>query len=126
MASVFSPDRSKADDFQSIVDPTADGAAGSAHHSTDAHQGLRSLGSFESARYTIRMYSTDSGPRYSIYTARDHKELGVLMSADDVARYYPEIQLPGLRFDVPATDSPEGAAARQIMQAGGDAPEFQP
>jgi hypothetical protein len=98
MASIFSPDRSNADDDLRIVDPTSVSDA-QAWPSTDPHAGLRSLGTFESVNFHVRVYATESGPRYSIYSARDQKELGVLMSATQVTRTFPELQLPGVKFE---------------------------
>src|SRR5262245_17441136 len=60
MASVFSPQRSKAGDLESVRD-------GADATSTDPHEGLRSLGSLESRAHIVQMYSTPDGARYSIY-----------------------------------------------------------
>jgi hypothetical protein len=99
MASVFSPDRSRAGSYQQISDPTA------AIPSTNPHEWLHSLGSLETLRYSVRMYSTDRGPRYSIYQATTGEELGVLLSADDVLRFFPDLDLRAIKFDAePSAD----------------------
>ena len=112
-ASVFAPDKSQAREFGLIRDPIGTDES-PAEASANPHEGLRSLGSFETAQHIIRAYSTDSGPRYSIYDARNHRELGVLMSAEEIARFYPEIQLRGVKFEVP-TDGDEDGSTQLMM-----------
>lgn len=117
-ASVFAPDKSQAREFGLIRDPIGtDESPGEA--STNPHAGLHSLGSFETAQHIIRAYSTELGPRYSIYDARDHRELGVLMSAEEITRFYPEIQLRGVKFEVPMDGEVDGST--QLMMV--DSPE---
>ena len=94
MASVFSPDRMMAQTSPSSQRPAP------VVESTDPHEGLQSLGSVESATHVVKVFATASGPRYSVYT-KDGVELGVLMSAEQVNRYFPELQLPDSDFGVP-------------------------
>lgn len=108
MASVISPTSSEAVDHD-------DGSHAPAHHplSTDPHEGLTSLGSLEGDKHYIFIYSTELGPRYSVYDATDGTELSVLITAERVAEWYPELPLPTIDFDT---------ADRQIMLA---EPEYQ-
>jgi hypothetical protein len=128
MASVFSPERTKAggvglnpvdgSEQQRMTTPREPHPTAA---SIDPHEGLRSLGSLESARYAIHIYATNSGPRYSIYERADQstakvagqgvegREAGVLLTADQVNQWFPEIQLPAMDFS--ATDSSVAAEA---------------
>lgn len=120
MASVFSPDRSKAGDVSvSADDPTNDSAdAKSAgprgrtsidSDSTNPHEGLRSLGTLESGGYTVHIYSTAVGPRYSVYESGTSRELGSLLTAEQVNQLLPELQLPALDFSAPSNSDSPGA-----------------
>jgi len=111
MASVFSPDRMMAQNA-----PTASSSRRPAPvvESTDPHEGLQSLGSVESATHVVKIFATEGGPRYSIYT-NDGVELGVLMSAEQVNRFFPDLQLPGTDFSVPTTDELAGPGPLMIM-----------
>src|SRR5262245_14569048 len=74
MASVFSPERTKAGDVQrgGVNDPS----------SSDPHAGLESLGTLDSAEYTAHIYATPQGPRYTIYTKADGREVATLLTAE--------------------------------------------
>lgn len=96
MASIISPAPSQAVDHDDAPHPPAQ------HHpSTDPHEGLISLGSLEGDEYHIFIYSTDLGPRYSVYNTLDGTELSVLITAERVAQWYPELPLPAIDFDTP-------------------------
>jgi len=113
-ASVFAPDKSQAREFGLIRDPIDDEDS-YAESSTNPHEGLRSLGSFEGTQYIIKAFCTENGPRFSIYQASNHRELGVLMTPEQISRMFPEIQLRGVWFEVP-TDGDE-AQTTQLMMA---------
>jgi hypothetical protein len=91
MASIFTP-------APSVADGNGHGQ-GAAHGSTNPHEGLAMLGSLEGGRYIIRIYGTDVGPRYSVYDAPTGEELSVLITAERIAEWYPEINLPAIQFD---------------------------
>ena len=98
MASVFSPQRSKAGD----LDPARDVAAAAGQSaSTDPHEGFPSLGSVESRAHIVQMYSTPEGARYSIYDRATGRELGVLMTPQRLHEWFPELQLPTTDFSAP-------------------------
>lgn len=101
MASVFSPQRMLAQPRRA-TSPSQSTAA-----STDPHDGLRSLGSVESLSHVVRIYAAAQGPRYSVFTHAG-EELGVLMTAEQVARYFPELQLPEVDFSAPPVDGAAG------------------
>lgn len=99
MASVFVPDFTRAD--SGVVERPVDPAF--TEPSTDPHEGLASLGSLESGRYVVRIYGGENEPLYSIYDAADGTELGVLLTAEKVAEWFPELPLPNMEY---GTDSP--------------------
>lgn len=96
MASVISPAPSEAGDHD-------DGSHSPENPlpSTDPHEGLISLGSLEGDEHHILIYSTELGPRYSVYDAADGTELSVLITAERVAEWYPQLPLPTIDFDTP-------------------------
>jgi len=100
MASVFSPERMMG---QSTPTSSASRRPAPGVESTDPHDGLSSLGTVESSSHIVKIFATDGGPRYSVYTAGG-VELGVLMSPEQVNRYFPELQLPQTDFSVPDGD----------------------
>ena len=95
MASVFAPAPSSADHDDNLVHRPDH------PNSTDPHKGLFSLGSLEGEKYHIHIYSTELGPRYSVYDANDGSELSVLITAEKVAEWYPKAPLPDMDFDSP-------------------------
>jgi hypothetical protein len=109
LASLFTPSHSAADSHQ-----------GASHnpessHSTDPHEGLPSMGSFEGKHYVIEAYATETGPRYSIYDSTTHEELAVLITAQRVEDWYPEANLSEIQFDAPGAimlANPEGEQIR--------------
>ena len=92
MASIFAPDLSQAGDNQS-TEPTS-----AAEQSTDPHEDLLSLGTIEDDNYRVRIYTGERGPLYSVYSASDGQELGVLLSADEVAAWFPDLPIPQMDF----------------------------
>jgi hypothetical protein len=107
MASIFSPDRSKAGSYAPPNEPPrrsnpTTSAAGimqeADESSTNPHEGLRSLGTLEYAKCAVQIYSTPVGPRYSIYDLASHKLLGTLLSAEQVNLQFPELKLPQTDF----------------------------
>lgn len=100
MASIFTPDRSRAsDDLPRNRTPRARAAErADAAPSADAHEGLNSLGVFETGRYAIAIYSTDLGPRYTIIARDSGEELGTLLTSEQVQQLLPEIDLNAIDF----------------------------
>jgi hypothetical protein len=134
MASIFVPASSPASDERADSSgsrsPAAaghearDSASASHHHgsvnrhssgeSTDPHADLISFGQIEDGCYIVQIYATESGPRYSVYDTIDGRELAVLMTAQQVARYFPDLPLEDLDFStgsllMRADAEPEGA-----------------
>jgi len=109
MASVFSPDRMMA---QSTPPSSMNHRLEQSPSSTDPHEGLRSLGSIESAAHVIQIFATDAGPRYTISSVAG-TELGVLMSPEQVRRFFPELDLPDTDFS--ATESATEEVSEAIM-----------
>lgn len=111
MASIFSPDRTRAaNDGLSPREPRTSLRArddGDNAASTNAHEGLNSLGEIESGRYVIAIYSTDLGPRYTILARDSGEELGTLLSAAQVEQLLPEIDLKAMDFSTPSEDGPQ-------------------
>jgi hypothetical protein len=110
MASVFSPDRSQADEtsMPSISDSgviAIEAPPGSA----DAHAGFQSLGTIETAAYLVQIYSTQSGPRYSVYDRNSRVELGTLLNEEQVQTGFPEIMLPRTDFSMPVENGEFGS-----------------
>ena len=93
MASIFSPTESPAGLPETTPDQTAT--------PVDPHQGLLSFGTLETDRYRVEIYGTNDGPRYSVYDATGGSELGILLTADQVAEQFVDLQLPSTDFSVP-------------------------
>ena len=89
MASVFVPDRLQ-----------ARAGEDSATHSAQLTEGLPSLGELVDNRYTVKVYATPAGPRYSVYD-HDGTRVAALLSAEKVAKLYPDLPLPDARADGP-------------------------
>lgn len=104
MASVFSPDRTRAGGIESSNDSGLTGPDFSVvggHDeapSTNPHEGLRSLGSMQSNNFTVHIYSTQLGARYSVYDHSGSRLLGTLLTVEQVNQMFPELQLPGMDF----------------------------
>lgn len=94
LASIFVPEDTHADDENSPHEAFR-------HYSTDAHEGLKSLGTLLSGKYELHIYSTDVGPRYTVYSRADGVELSTLISAEKVAEMYPDLPLNTTHFDSP-------------------------
>ena len=101
MASVFSPQRSKAGDVGTAATDRSSMAAPFSD-STDPHEGLRSLGTLEGRTCVVKMFATPDGARYSLYEKSTGRELGVLMTPQRVHEWFPELQLPNTDFSAPA------------------------
>ena len=97
MASIFVPESSHAGDEGSHGAVNGHARDGD-RHSTDPHAGLLSLGSVEEDCYAVHIYATSRGPRYSVYDMTNGEELGVLLSAEKVSEYFPDLPLPELDF----------------------------
>ena len=102
MASVFVPHGSRAD----LMPPAPPAPSiplappeSSALLSVDPHEGLRSLGSIVNDCYLINLYAGEGGPWYSVFDARDGRELGTLLTAEKVAAWFPELPIPGMASD---------------------------
>jgi hypothetical protein len=121
MASIFRPDDSTASDGRRSINRNnpaavparqpaenagASDGVGLAALSADAHAGLQSLGIFESGRHMIAVFATDVGPRYTIIDARSQRELGTLLSAEQVRQLLPEVDLKATDFSAPVDMQP--------------------
>ena len=97
MASVFAPDRTRAGHHGDKTDATPSAT------SSDPHSHLMSLGTLESGRYRVDIYATADGPRYTVHDAADGSELGVLLTAEQVAEWFTDLQLPSTDFSASPT-----------------------
>jgi hypothetical protein len=86
MASVFAPMGSHAQ-----VTPTPQSMF---EHSTDPHAGLESLGMLEDDVYLVLIYTTPQGPRYTIIERQTGQVLHQLLTASQVATWYPQLPIP--------------------------------
>lgn len=94
MASVFVPRRSQAHDRPG---PVGDATSS---HSTSPEKTLPSLGQLESGRFTIKLFATHRGPRYSVLDDKG-TELAGLLTAEQVAERFPDLPLPDVYADAP-------------------------
>jgi len=69
------------------------------HGSIDPHVGLVELGVLESSCYLVRMYAGEQQPLYTIIDLTDGSELGTLMTAEEVDRWFPELNITTTSFD---------------------------
>ncbi len=60
----------------------------------DPHAGLPVLGTLENARYRTVIFSTDAGPRYSVFGNGDSDLLGVLLDRSSLAARFPNLPMP--------------------------------
>jgi hypothetical protein len=93
MASIFVPEFSQADSNQPGRITLKDG------DSTDPHLQFVAMGTIEDDQYRVEVYGGGDQPRYTVYDATDGRELGVLMTADEVAAWFPDLPLPDMDFD---------------------------
>ena len=73
----------------------------SGHFSTDPHMGLTSLGSIENGNYLMKIFSTDLGPRYSIYNRKTNELLATLITSEKVQERFPDLPLQTMDFTTP-------------------------
>jgi hypothetical protein len=102
MASIFTPDWTQAEE-EDLPRPSE--LANEAD--PDPHEGLLSLGVLEDDRYSVHIFAGDEGPLYSVYDAENGRELGVLLDAEEVAEWFPDLPIPAMGY--PA-DAPVGLA----------------
>jgi hypothetical protein len=93
MASIFVPEFSRADS-----DGSGRGTI-EAEASTDPHFGFVAIGTIEDDQFRVEVYGGGDQPRYTVYDATDGRELGVLMTAEEVAAWFPDLPLPEMDFD---------------------------
>ena len=106
MASVFSPDRTKAEYGSGGRAVNLDSLGSELQpQSVDAHEGLPSLGSIETNSHIVQIYSTDAGPRYSVYDRITRRELGTLLTPEQVSQSFPELRLLDSDFFAPGDDA---------------------
>lgn len=108
MASVFSPERTRASD--NVRSPSSSrelrrNSNPPADDSADAHQGLRSLGEIESGKYAISIFATDQGPRYTITEIDGGEEIGTLLTPAQIEQLLPELDLKSLDFSASSGDA---------------------
>lgn len=121
MASIFSPNPSRANQPASapaIAAPKVAVPTPTVETSTDAHAGLVSLGQIQTNAYLVTIYSTTVGLRYTVTQRSTGKEIATLMSAQDIAKYYPELPLAEIRFGTEGRDEDSGSkTAGPLMMA---------
>ncbi len=94
MASVFSPHRTLAEDHSETDNVQHETAL----PTEDPHSDFQALGTLEHRRFTVHVYSHNQEPRYTVCDNEDGTELGVLMTADEVAEWFPELPIPEIDF----------------------------
>ena len=91
MASVFAPNRTRAQEEWP--------AAGFGYAaSIDPHAGLASLGVIEGDQYIVRIFAAEPEPLFSVYSAADRRELGVLLTAVQVTGRFPDLPLSEMDY----------------------------
>ncbi|UCD73779.1 MAG: hypothetical protein JSV91_08255 [Phycisphaerales bacterium] len=95
MASVFAPDRSRGGETEPAPAGPEDRTA------SVTHEEYFPLGSLETGRYRVEIFGTSAGPCYSVYDAADGRELGRLMTAEEVAEWFHDLPLPEVDFSAP-------------------------
>jgi len=123
MASVFVPERAR------MVEGADGGVLPRPHSqrptpradeaSADPHEGLSCLGELRDVRYTVKIYATESGALYSVYSS-EGTELGVLLTSAQVERRFPDLRVSTTDFSAPTSDfaAPDGGEPRrQFMRA---------
>jgi hypothetical protein len=88
MASIFVPQRLTARD--------EDGGDDLRALSTEAMPMYKSLGRIENEHYAVEIFSTSSGPLYSVYD-REGRSLATLLTAQQVEAAFRELPLPDIR-----------------------------
>jgi hypothetical protein len=107
MASVFSPSQTRAVGPQAkSVQRSASVMSSILEHSTNPHEGLRSIGTIDDCTYTVHIYATDLGPRYTIIENATGNELGQLLSLEQVEMTFPELPLRAWEFNAAREDGP--------------------
>ena len=90
MASIFAPDRTQAEEKERRS------LEQSSEPSTDPHAGLVSLGTIEDDQYVVHIFAGETGPLYSVYDAADGRQLGLLLNAEEVAEWFPQLPIPSM------------------------------
>ena len=90
-ASVIVPDWTRADDGTL---PSED--------ATSARSELPMLGSLESTRYRIDIFGSDDEPRYTVVDRGSGRVLGTLLTAQEMAYEFPDLDLRGTDFSTPS------------------------
>ena len=90
MASIFVPDFSQAHERDPMPDelllPVTDEPA------------LPSLGTIENGQYRVHIHVGDDGPRYSVFRLDDGRQIASLLTADQIARRFPDLPIPTMDF----------------------------
>jgi hypothetical protein len=91
MASIFVPGQTRAGESASgVPDPL----------SAESMAAMKPLGRIEGKLYTVEVYSTPSGSLFTIYD-RHGNELAPLLTAQQAAEEFPDLNLTDARADVP-------------------------
>ena len=96
MASIFAPHVSVAGRAGIRVEPAPQPEIVSAA----LGENLPLLGELEGGSYTVRVYGSLDGPRYTVYGSQG-AALAELLTAQQVADRFPQLNLPGAWADVP-------------------------
>jgi hypothetical protein len=107
MASIFSPESTRAGQRWHATDRDAvstwmPSPTLGEPRSVDPHEGLRSLGQLDGLEYSVRIYDTSLGTRYSVIELANNCIVGTLLTIEDVERFFPELRLKELQFDTGA------------------------
>jgi hypothetical protein len=98
MASVFAPDLTLAyPEPVPLMDPTGFISNTVTSGSVNVPE---SLGVIESDRYLVEVFASPAGPRYSVIDRQNGAPLGLLMTADEVAEWFPDLPIPEMDFGV--------------------------
>lgn len=89
MASVFTPVQSQAEFKSTTSQLSQPSSSNNKNYSTSPYTGMTSLGRIEGTIYTVEIFATPIGPRFSVW-GLDGQELATLMTRKQVTRYFGE------------------------------------
>jgi hypothetical protein len=74
------------------------GATASPEGPADPHEGLASLGVIEDNKYSVQIFAGENGPLYTVFDQVEGATLGVLLTAEEVRQWFPDLPLPNMDF----------------------------
>lgn len=99
MASIIVPHDTQASESDRQAPARFARSAPLADGSVDAHAGLVEMGSIESSCYLVRIYGGGSQPLYTVFDIADGRELGTLLTVEQVESRFPDLPLSTIQFD---------------------------